>query len=106
MPQPLPISDLRPKISEVFTSVVHGHSPVFVQRGARDLGLLIGLDELAELLRVYHFHPEVLFGEGDVSIWLPEFALYGRGASYEEAQEDLVDEVRDFVDDFFEDAND
>jgi hypothetical protein len=106
MPKPIPISGLRPKISEVFTTVVHGHAPAFVQRGGRDLGLLIGIDELEQLLRVYRFNTEVLFGDDEVSVWLPEFALYGRGQSYAEAQEDLVDEVRDFVDDFFEDAHD
>lgn len=106
MPVPIPISDLRHNISEIFTAVVHAHSPVLVQRGGRDLGMLIGLEELERLLSVYSFHPEVLLGDDHVSIWLPEFALYGRGSSYEEAQRDLVEDTRDYVEDFFADADD
>lgn len=106
MPAPIPINDVRHRISEIFTAVVHAHSPVFVQRGARDLGMLIDLDELERLLSVYSFHPEVLLGDDDVSIWLPELALYGRGSSYEEAREDLVEETRDYVEDFLADADD
>lgn len=103
---PTPISDVRHNISEVFTRVVHGHTPIFVQRGGRDLGVLLGLDEVERLLSVFSFHPEVLFEDEAISIWLPEFQLYGRGASYDEAQTDLVEEVLDYVDDFLGDAAD
>jgi len=41
-----------------------------------------------------------------VSIWLPEFAVYGEGATYAEAKADLLDEVRVYVDEYLLHAED
>ena len=78
--------------------------PVAIERAGLEPALLIGADELGRLLVDYEFHPEVFF-EGDVvSIWLPELTLYGRGTSYNEAEDDLVHEVRDYVDEYLDEA--
>jgi hypothetical protein len=66
--------------------------------------VLVGLDDLDVLLAPHEFHPEAYFEDDAVTLWLPEFALYGRGCNYDEAQEDLVDEVRSYVTDYLEDA--
>jgi hypothetical protein len=41
---------------------------------------------------------------GAVNIWLPELALYGRGPDFDAARDDLLDEVRDYVDEYVERA--
>ena len=50
------------------------------------------------------FNPAVLRGEGGrdggVSIWLPDFALYGQGATYAQAKADLLDEVSAYVEEY------
>lgn len=96
------ISELRSKISDAFDSAVRRHEPVFVRRGSRELGALFGLEEVERLVAAYDFEPEVLFEDARVSIWLPEFALYGHGDSFETARDDLLDEVRDYVADYLE----
>ena len=39
-----------------------------------------------------------------MTLWLPEFALYGRGRTYGEAQDDLVEEVRAYVNDYLDES--
>ena len=105
MPKPSLISDVRQNISLIFSRAVQQHQPVFVQRGAREFGSFFGLDELERLLEAYAFHPEAVFEAQGVNIWLPELEIYGRGASFEAAQEDLVEEVREYVEEYFESAD-
>ena len=94
----------RRRWSELFDRALHGRWPVLIERGSRERGLLIGSDELKRLLEGFEFHPEAFFEPAAVSIWLPELALFGRGESFEDAQSDLVDEVRDYVDEYVADA--
>ena len=53
--------------------------------------------DLRVLLARYEFHPDVFFEGGAVSIWLPELAIWGRGSSFAEAREDLLDEIDQFL---------
>ena len=64
----------------------------------------IGFDEVRLLLDPYAFTTEVFFEPDAVSIWLSELQLYGRGATFENAQADLVDEVNAYVEEFLSDA--
>jgi hypothetical protein len=50
------------------------------------------------------FHPEVHSEAGRVSIWLPELGLYGHGASLSEAREDLLGEVRHYLEEYLNEA--
>jgi Antitoxin of toxin-antitoxin, RelE / RelB, TA system len=100
VPEPVSISLFRQKTGPYFTEAVHRHSPLAIQRGSEDLGLLLGRDEAWALLADRSFSPEVMRGDGSVSIWLPEFALYGQGATYAEAKTDLLDEVRLYIDEY------
>jgi hypothetical protein len=86
--------------SEVFDRAIHDGVPVPIERGGKERVFLIGEEEVKQLVSEREFHPEVMFeGEG-VSIWLPEFAIYGIGESYQEAKDDLLDEVRGYVADY------
>jgi len=105
MPEPVSISSFRQKAGPYFTEAVHRHSPLAIRRGGEDLGLLLGGDEAWALLADRSFSPEVMRGDdsrgdGGVSIWLPEFAIYGQGATYGEAKADLLEEVRVYVDEY------
>lgn len=100
MPSALTITEFRRSIGPAFTDAVQRHRPVRIDRGARESGVLLGDEEVLALVANRHFHPEV-FQEGkEVSIWLPEFALYGRGPSFAEAREDLLEEVREYVEEY------
>lgn len=100
VPAALTITEFRRSIGPTFTDAVQRHRPVRIDRGARESGVLLGDEEVLALVANRNFHPEV-FQEGkEVSIWLPEFALYGRGPSFAEAREDLLEEVREYVEEY------
>jgi hypothetical protein len=105
MPRPLNITEFRQNSSACFTEAVHHHKPLVIQRGSADLGLLVGRDEAWTLVAQHDFHPEVLRGNGSVSIWLPEFELYGQGVLYQEAKQDLLADVRTYIEEYLENAD-
>lgn len=90
------ITAARNKISSLFTGAVLHHRPTLLER-REQAGLLIGEDEVEQMLARHEFHPEVFFEDNAVSFWLPELELYGRGATYDQAEADLVEEVRDYI---------
>lgn len=104
MPEVLNITLARRTIGDVVTDAVVHHQPVPIERNGRDQALVLGRDDVLRLVAGHEFHPEVFSEEGAVSIWLPEFALYGRGGSFAAAQDDLLDEVRIYVEDYIERA--
>lgn len=97
---PLTITEFRQQSGTVFSDVIQGHRPRVIRRGQRDMGLLVGFEELSALLADRSFAPQVMRGEGSVSVWLPEFEIYGEGATYAEAKGDLLDEVRVYVQEY------
>jgi len=100
------ITQFRDKAGPYFTAAVHDHQPLLIQRGAHDRGLLIGEDEALVLLGDRSFNPEVIRGDGSISIWLPELGIYGEGSNYSEAKEDLLNEVRYYLDEYLANAAD
>jgi hypothetical protein len=86
------ISAFRDHCGSVFTEAVRHHRPQVIRRGPEDRGLLVGLDEMWEMLADCSFSPQVMRGERGVSIWLPEFEVYGEGTDYAEAKAELLEE--------------
>ncbi len=103
--KPLNLSDVRDRLSEVFTDAVVRHRPVPIARGGKDLAVLLGLEEIARLVEGISFEPEVFKESGAVNVWLPEFQLYGRGKDLAAARIDLLDEVRDYVLEYLEEID-
>ena len=97
-------TEARKRWADVFSQAVEAQWPVSIERGGNERGLLIGFDEVKRLLDPYDFSTEVFFEKDAVSIWLPELQLYGRGATFEAAQADLVDEVNAYVEEFLADS--
>jgi hypothetical protein len=101
---PLKVSAFRKQMGPRLDAVLHEHLPLPMQRG-RELAVLVGAAEMNALLEDRRFNPEVFGGGADgVGLWLPELQLYGQGASYAEAKEDLLDEVREYVDEYMSDG--
>ena len=99
------ITEFREHSRSVFTKVVQAHQPQLIRRGADDRGMLVGLDEMWALLADRAFSPQVMRGEEGVSIWLPEFEVYGEGDTYAEAKAELLDEVRAYVAEYLKHAD-
>ncbi len=98
------VTQARNSWADVFSQAVQDGSPVAIERGRDEQGLLIGFDQIRLLVDRYPFTTEVFFEPNVVSIWVPEFQLYGRGKSFAAAQDDLVDEVRAYVEEYLSDA--
>lgn len=69
------------------------HLPTRITRRRSDAAVLLSESDFRDLLSPFEFHPEVLFEAGGTAIWLPELAIWGRGASFAAAKEDLIEEV-------------
>jgi hypothetical protein len=103
--EPLNLRDVRNRIDEVFTDAVVRHRPVPIARGGKELGMLIGTEEIGRLVEGISFEPEVFNEAGAVSVWLPEFQVYGRGKDLAAARLDLLGEVRDYVREYLEEID-
>lgn len=69
------------------------HLPTRITRRRSDAAVLLSEADFRTLLSRYTFSPEVFLERSNVSIWLPELAIWGRGSSFAEARDDLLDEV-------------
>jgi hypothetical protein len=101
----LTITAFRDQSGSVFTDVVQHHRPRVIRRGRTDRGLLVGLDEAWAMVADRTFTPQVMRGDEGVSIWLPEFELYGEGLTYAEAKADLLGEVCVYVQEYLANAD-
>lgn len=99
------ITAFREQSGPVFTEAVQRHRPQLIRRGRDDRGLLVGLDEVWAMVADRAFNPQVMRGDEGVSIWLPEFEVYGEGDTYAEAKDELLDEVRAYVNEYLENAD-
>lgn len=92
----IPYSRARADLADLFEAAIE-HLPTRIDRRRAAPAVLISLADLKALLAGFEFRPEVLFEAGAVGIWLPELAVWGRGASFEDARMDLLDEVGELL---------
>lgn len=89
------------QLSSVFDRVEKSGAMVVTREKSAPVAF-VREDDLAELLaRDFPFTTSMSRSkDGVVSIWLDEFAVYGRGEAIAEAVDDLLDEVEDYVDEW------
>lgn len=92
----IPYSQARADLADLFEAAIE-HLPTRIDRRRAAPAVLISLEDLRALLAGFEFHPEVLFESDAVGIWLPELSIWGRGSSFEEARDDLLDEVDELL---------
>jgi hypothetical protein len=69
------------------------HRPTRITRRRADPVVVLSERDLGVALSRFGFSPEVFRENGNVSIWLPELGVWGRGANLSEAKDDLLDEI-------------
>jgi hypothetical protein len=89
-------SQARAELADLFDDAL-AHLPARITRRRAGPAVLVSLDDFRRALARFAFTPEVRFGAGAVSIWLPELAIWGRGATYDDARADLLDEIDDLL---------
>jgi hypothetical protein len=89
-------------LSSVYDQVDDGHGLRVIHRHKSRPLVLVGADDLVDLLDATHaFTTRSSRGEdGQVAIWLEELAIYGRGSDIDEAREDLLDELEVYVEEW------
>lgn len=86
-------------LSAVYDEVDDGHGVRVMRRHKSRPLALVGADDLAALLAVTHPFTSTLScgDDGQVAVWLDEFAIYGRGDDVDAALDDLLDEVDTYL---------
>jgi len=102
----LDFSHAKSTLSGLMTEVVHGHSPRIVSRhrGKEEM-VLVGTDDLARFLDSFRFDPRITIDAGEVTAKIEHLGLLGFGETFDEAMDDLVEELRLYARDFFERAS-
>lgn len=95
-------SQARDTLADLFDAAVT-HAPTRIARRRSGEAVLIGREDLLELTEPFAFRPAVYFDQAGVSVWLPELEVWGRGADFDAAREDLVDEIRQYVEEYLAD---
>ena len=95
-------SQARDTLADLFDAAVT-HAPTRIARRRSGEAVLIGREDLLELTEPFAFRPAVYFEPAGVAVWLPELEVWGRGPDFESAREDLVDEVRQYVEEYLAD---
>jgi len=94
--QELSFSDARADLANLHEHALR-HLPTRITRRRADSAVLLSEADFRALLSHFSFSPEVFFEDSTVSIWLPELAIWGRGTSFAEARDDLLDEIEQLL---------
>lgn len=90
--QQITYSRARADLADLYDDALE-HLPTRIERRRADPAVLLSLEDFGALLSQFEFAPEVLFEASSVAVWLPELAIWGRGASFAEAKADLLAEI-------------
>jgi hypothetical protein len=85
-------SRARAELADLYDHALE-HLPTRIERRRADPAVLLSFEDFEALLSRFEFAPEVLFEADSVAVWLPELAIWGRGATFAEAKEDLLAEI-------------
>jgi hypothetical protein len=95
-------SEARNSLADLFDAAVT-HAPTRIARRRSGEAVLIGREDLISLTEPFAFHPAVYFERDAVSVWLPELEIWGRGPDFDAAREDLLDEIRQYIEEYLAD---
>jgi predicted RNase H-like HicB family nuclease len=98
----LAFSEAKAKLSDLMTSVVHGHRPKAVDRhhGKEEM-FLLGREEVMALLESFEFQPKFSVSEGEFVVRLPELGLIAGGESFDQALDELVELAEEYAEQYF-----
>ncbi|MGH2681779.1 MAG: hypothetical protein ACRDIX_00925 [Actinomycetota bacterium] len=91
------VAAARQMLADLLDRVLSGNIAVIERRGEKGVALVDAREHDRLLARAFPFSPQVYFEEAGTSIWLPELAVFGQGSDLDEAMDDLVLAVIDYV---------
>lgn len=94
------VTEARRQLPSLLDKAQHGHWQLVGRRNRREV-ILADADEVSALLGAgYRFHPQVMMGENDVGLWLPELNTHAVGATLDEALQRLADVMLEYAEDW------
>lgn len=90
--QQISYSQARAGLADLYDDALE-HLPTRIERRRAGPAVLLSFEDFVAILSQFEFAPEVLLEATSVAIWLPELAIWGRGASFADAKEDLLAEI-------------
>lgn len=91
------VAAARRMLAGLLDRVLSGNIAVIERRGGRSVVLVDAREHDRLLAEAFPFSPQVYFEDSGVSVWLPEVGVYGEGKNLDEAMDDLVVAVVDYV---------
>jgi len=97
------VSDFRRSLADNYKAARRGQPVAVTQKHDNGAAILLADELVVRLLDDVRFSPQVYTEGEQVGVWLPELDLYALGADLAEAEEDLLEEVREYYTDFWQD---
>jgi prevent-host-death family protein len=95
-----PMTEARRQLPLLFERARSGEWQLVGRRG-RPEAVVAGAADLDALLSSpYRFHPELVFGEDRVGVWLPELEVHAAGSTVDEAMADLTEVMVEYAEDW------
>jgi prevent-host-death family protein len=97
-----PFAEAKAKLSDLMSEVVHDHRPVLLDRHrGKEEALVVSVEDLAPILEVFTFDPQVSVSEGEFVMRLPELNLISKGPTFDDALAEMVELVETYAGDYF-----
>lgn len=100
--EPVTMATFREGIRDFYESAVKAGVPVPVSRAHdTEVGIMISAEALLDATGDLRFTPEVRPEGSQIGVWLPQLEIYGIGDTAREAEQDLLEEVRQYTFEYF-----
>jgi hypothetical protein len=96
------VTEARRQLPSLLDKAQQGRWQAIGRRGRRE-AILASADEIGTLLGAgYRFHPQVIVGEHDIGLWLPELDTHASAPTLGEALRELADVMLEYAEDWEE----
>jgi len=97
-----PVTEARRQLPSLLDKAGQGRWQAIGRRNRREV-ILVDADEIGALLGAgYGFHPQVIIGDGDIALWLPELNTHATAPTLDEALRELADVMLEYARDWEE----
>jgi len=96
------VTEARRQLPSLLDQAQQGRWQAIGRRNRRET-ILANADEIGALLGAgYRFHPQVIIGQHDVGLWLPELDTHATAPTLDDALRELADVMLEYAEDWEE----
>jgi hypothetical protein len=99
------VADAKSHLADIMRDAIYASTPQIIVRGrsGKERVVVVNPEQFAEALAGYRFDPEVVFSDGEVVVRVEQLGILAAGATFEEAVEDAVRQIREYAQEYFRD---